>query len=391
MKTKSNLLICLLASVCLVSCTSLNKSATWDDSYKLQQSIKLTTNVDLIKADRPDQYYEIGRLYQKNGNYSHATIAYQKSLQLDPRYTKSIIGLATIYADQKQYIASISLFEQVTKQEPTAINYNNLGYAYYLNKQYVEANRVLTQAIMLEPSYLQAQKNLELITSNHSIIAYSDSKQAADVLLTAKTNITKPEDVVLNNQIELNILSKPIAKTQLVKALISNAVVISETQAIQTASGIYELNIKESAVITENLANTPKEILVALSGGVTFKHISAISKLFDVTENVISPFNLSDSNKFVEIVNGNGVKGLAKTVANKFNFGNKVQAKVADADRFNQMKTYIQYKKGYREDAVNLNHYLLNKPYLVQNDNLPSNLALRLVLGRDLLQRTNKS
>ena len=131
--------------------------------------------------------------------------------------------------------------------------------------------------------------------------------------------------------------------------------------------------------------------MVALSGGVTFKHIFAISKLFDVAENVISPFNISDSNKFVEIVNGNGVKGIARSVANKFNFGNKVQAKVADADRFNEMKTYIQYKKGYREDAVSLNHYLLNKPFLVRNDNLPSNLALRLVLGKDLLQRTSKS
>ena len=62
------------------------------------------------------------------------------------------------------------------------------------------------------------------------------------------------------------------------------------------------------------------------------------------------------------------------------------QLKVADAKRFNQMKNHIQYKTGHRVDAVNLNRNLLNKPYLIRNDNLPNDVALRLVLGRDLMQ-----
>ncbi|MBC7756708.1 MAG: LytR C-terminal domain-containing protein [Bdellovibrio sp.] len=396
MKTKSSLLMCLLTSSCLVGCTSLNKSAALNNSYQAEQNIKATTNADLIKADRPDQYYEIGRLYQKNGNYSHATIAYQKSLQLDPGYTKSITGLATVYADQKLYIISIPLFEQVTKIEPTAVNYNNLGYAYYLNKQYAEANGVLTRAITLEPSYLQAQKNLELVTSNQSIIAHSDSMQAVDASLKVKPINTVSEDVTLNNQIESIKLSKPTSQPQVVKegSMSSMLQANSETKVTQTASGIYELNAEHPVVITEsiiNTVNTPKEMLVALSGGITFKQISAITKLFDLADNVIAPFNVRGSNKFVEIINGNGVKGMARSVASKFNVANMVQTKVADAERFNEMKTHIQYKTAYREDAVNLNHYLLNKPYLVRNDNLPSNVALRLVLGRDLLQRTSKS
>ena len=96
-------------------------------------------------------------------------------------------------------------------------------------------------------------------------------------------------------------------------------------------------------------------------------------------------------NKFVEIINGNGIKGIAKAVASKFKESGNMQLKVADAKRFNQMKTHIQYKTGYRDDAMNLNRNLLNKPYLIRNDNLPNNVALRLVLGRDLIQAVSVS
>ena len=40
---------------------------------------------------------------------------------------------------------------------------------------------------------------------------------------------------------------------------------------------------------------------------------------------------------------------------------------------------------------MNLNRNLLNKPYLIRNDNLPNNVALRLVLGRDLIQAVSVS
>jgi hypothetical protein len=130
-------------------------------------------------------------------------------------------------------------------------------------------------------------------------------------------------------------------------------------------------------------------MFVAISGGISFKHAPIINKLFDLASNSLVTFNVSGDNKFVEIINGNGVKGIAKAVASKFKESGNVELKVADAKRFNQMKTHIQYKSGYRDDAVRLNHYLLNKPYLVRNDNLPNDISLRLVLGRDLIPSLN--
>ena len=395
MKTKSSLFMCLLISGGLVSCTFLNKNTAFNNSFQAKPEIKPSTNADLIKADRPDQYYEIGRLYQKNSNFSQAAIAYQKSLQLDPSFRKSITGLATLYADQKIHVVSISLFEQAVKLMPDVVNYNNLGYAYFLNKEYAKANSALMHAIELKPDYIQAKKNLDLLNDSQSTTAHKDTSEQSIVSSLLKPVDSHSKKLTLNSLIESEKLTTLADKSQVLKQDSRNEEIKSDSELtiIQTANGLYELNVKNPVVITESINNLTKtgassiskEIMVEISGGISIKHMPAISKLFGETDNVLATFSVSDSNKLVEIINGNGIKGMARTVANKFEVTNNVQTKVANARRFNQMKTHIQYKSGYRDDAVNLNHHLFNKPYLIRNDKLPDNVSLRLVLGKDLL------
>ena len=401
MKTTSKLLGYLLATSCLVSCSSMNKNVS-ENAQSAPNSATIVAGIeaDLIQAQSPEQYYEIGRAYQKKAKYYQAVIAYQKSLRLDPTYTKSITGLATVFADQKLYIVSIPLFEQVTKLEPNAVNFNNLGYAYYLNQQYPEANRVLTQAITLDPGYAQAQKNLALVTSNQPVAELPQDQTNA----STQTNV-EPEELVVNKAIEPSNAVSPSIEPQAANIVVQE--IKTQTKMVQIASSVYELSLdpqlksvaKTEPVITANVKTTPsniandkpKNIFAAISGGISFKHAPVMNKLFDLASNSIVSFNVSDNDKFVEIINGNGIKGIAKAVASKFKESGSLQLKVADAKSFNQMRTHIQYKSGHREDAVNLNRNLLNKPYLIRNDNLPNDVALRLVLGRDLIQGASVS
>lgn len=405
MKTTSKLLGYLLATSCLVGCSSKNKNVSEQSpSAPNNATIVAGSEADLIQAQSPEQYYEIGRAYQKKAKYYQAVIAYQKSLRLDPAYTKSITGLATVFADQKLYIVSIPLFEQVTKLEPNAINFNNLGYAYYLNQQYPEANRVLTQAITLDPGYVQAQKNLALVANNQRTAELTQDK--AEISNQPKVESSAP---VVSNVVDSNIAVVPNVATESIDTPIINTIVaepMPQAKMVQTASSVYELSLdpqlnsiaETEPAITANVQTSqtkaadenPNNLLAAISGGISFKHAPAINKLFDLASNSLTSFNMSD-NKFVEIINGNGIKGIAKAVASKFKESGNMQLKVADAKRFNQMKTHIQYKTGYRDDAMNLNRNLLNKPYLIRNDNLPNNVALRLVLGRDLIQAVSVS
>ena len=408
MKTTSKLLGYLLATSCLIGCSSMNKNVS-EQSQITPSNAKIVagSEADLIQAQSPEQYYEIGREYQKKAKYYQAVIAYQKSLRLDPAYTKSITGLATVFADQKLYIVSITLFEKVTKLEPNAINFNNLGYAYYLNQQFAEANRVLTQAITLDPGYVQAQKNLALVANNQPT-----AELAQDKVETSNLPKTEASAPVANNVVDSNTTVELNAVTQNVDTQIiaSNTIVIETkppAKMVQTASSVYELSLdpqlnsvtKTEPVITANqqksqtsaIVEKQNNLLAAISGGISFKHAPAINKLFDLASKSITNFNVSDSNKFVEIINGNGIKGIAKAVAGKFKESGNMQLKVADAKRFNQMKTHIQYKSGHHDDAMNLNRNLLNKPFLIRNDNLPNDVGLRLVLGRDLIPAENVS
>ena len=388
MDNKHKFILLLCAAFSLVSCTTADKKLVTDNK-QINALLKVIPNneTDLIKAQRPDQYYAIGRQYQKNGNYSNAVIAYQKSLQLDPSYTKSIAGLATVLADQKLYNISIALFEQVTKLEPNAVNYNNLGYAYFLSNQYAEASRVLAKAIMLEPNYLQAQKNLQLVAKNQ-LTVNSELTQQENNTVTNINQAVSLEDVNTEKVVETSKSNYPASEPQLVRQNLKINVV--ETQAefkmIQTASGIYELSIQRPTVKTAT-----KENIYELQAQKIPINSPALNKLFDLATSGISILVASDNTKFVEIINGNGIKGFARAVANKMQVNGNSQLKISDAKRFNQMTTHIQYRSGYRDDAVKLNQNLLNKPYLVRNDNLPNNVAIRLVLGRDLLQQSNKS
>lgn len=403
MKTTSKLLGYLLATSCLVSCSSMNKNVSDNtQSAPNNTTIVAGSEADLIQAQTPEQYYEIGRAYQKKAKYYQAVIAYQKSLRLDPAYTKSITGLATVFADQKLYIVSIPLFEQVTKLEPNAINFNNLGYAYYLNQQIAEASRVLTQAITLDPGYVQAQKNLALVANNQPTAELTQDKVETNNMPKAEASAPVANDVVDSNT---TVVPNAVTQNGDTQVIASNTIVVEtrpQAKMVQTASSVYELSLdpqlnsvaKAEPVITANVQTSqtsavvekPNNLLAAISGGISFKHAPAINKLFDLASNSIANFNVSGSNKFVEIINGNGVKGIAKAVASQFKEAGNMQLRVADAKRFNQMKTHIQYKSGHRDDALNLNRNLLNKPYLIRNDNLPNDVALRLVLGRDLIQ-----
>ena len=393
MKANSTLLTYLIATSALVGCAT-NKTSSLDFPKKTDQASQVvaTKASDLIKANSAEGYRQIANKYNENGNADMAIIAYQKSLILDQSYTKSLAGLAAIYANQGLYFLAIPLLEKAVLIEPNAVNYNNVGYVYYLVKQYQEAGRVLNQAILLDSNYAQARNNLALVNESLSgsktLFLDTENSAAKKVWIASKQPIDKTPQTQTSS-VEVNKDTSDSLSNQ--------------TQLTQTASNIYQLNSKNSpAVIVRNSisnlgqsstadnAELPRNekintLQVVASGGVNFKHSVMISKLFDVADITLKEFKLSDSGKYLEVINGNGARGVAGAVASVLKGNGIENTKIADAKKFNYFRTRIEYRTGYRDDAVNLNHTLLNKPFLIRNDSLSTSTAIRLVLGRDLL------
>lgn len=374
--------LCLLISASLMMGCSANKATTLKDS---KIDIQAGSSHQLVNAKTVDDYLYMAKVYEDKKNHEMAIVAYQKALLIEPNNTKVITGLATGYAAQNLLTVAVPLFEKVVALEANAKHYSNLGYAYYLNQQYEEAKRVLNQAVLMDPDYQQAKHNLALVDVNFS------AEKEAQVL--AEKN--KVVDYVTVNTVETN---QP-----------SSIVVLNDDSGYiqQSSSGIYELYfpkhvevspiavkssvINETNVTSSNNIDNSQQIDAAISGGITFKHVPVVSKLFDLATTGVLSLQLSSNSKYTEVINGNGLKGIAKTVSEKLKERGIENIRVGDAKRFNLAKTHIQYRTGYRDDAVNLNHHLLNRPYLLRNDNLPTDVNIRLVLGRDLIENINQA
>lgn len=374
--------LCLLISASFMIGCSANKATT------LQQQkidIHAGSTHQLVSAKTLEDYLFMANVYEDKKNHEMAIVAYQKALLIEPNNTKSLTGLASAYAAQNLLTVAIPLFEKVVALDGNAKHYSNLGYAYYLNQQYEESKRVLNQAVLMDPSYQQAKHNLALVDANYV------SEKQVQVLEQENKNV---EYVTVNTQQN--------EQTNTLVVLNNSSDIIQ-----QSSSGIYELNFPKhvedkpnnvkadlDTPIKETIKNdtdNSQQIIAAISGGITFKHVPVVSKLFDLASNGSVSFQLSSNDKFVEVINGNGLKGIAKSVSEKLKERGLENIRIADAKRFNLAKTHIQYRTGYRDDAVNLNHNLLNRPFLLRNDNLPADVNVRLVLGKDLISNINQA
>ena len=88
----------------------------------------------------------------------------------------------------------------------------------------------------------------------------------------------------------------------------------------------------------------------------------------------------------IEIVNGNGVKGFARKVGETLTqLGLNQPQQLADKKRYNQYRTVLEYRVGYREEAIQLAKTLNTSPVLKRFNSAANNADLRLVLGRDAI------
>ncbi len=87
------------------------------------------------------------------------------------------------------------------------------------------------------------------------------------------------------------------------------------------------------------------------------------------------------------VSNGNGIERMAAKFGALLSSIGFPKASLTNQKPFNQTHTVIQYEKGYLAEATRLSQLLKDikrKTILSENNGLPSNANVRLVLGKDL-------
>lgn len=293
-----------------------------------------------ISSASPASMYQLGRYYQGQNRYELAIDAYQKALAADANYVEARNGLGVVYSRQGKYPEAIEAFTTALQQAPDAAHiYSNLGYTYYLQGSYNDSITMLQKAVELSPSNQRALNNLGLAYAKMGRAV--DSEQAFAKAGSVSTVVSVAGE-------------SPAQAPAIQQRLAIIPVEDNRMTLVQLAPSVYELRDQRRAepVQMRTVVDVP------------------------VPEKIR-----------VEVSNGNGVPGMAKKVGRFLRSLGYPAARLTNQNTFRVLTTQIQYREGYEAAAKRLQDSLSMKPELVQAKDLRLDIKLRLVLGKDAVDR----
>ncbi|SEO20729.1 Tetratricopeptide repeat-containing protein [Duganella sp. CF517] len=282
-------------------------------------------------GDAADALYRLGRYHQQRGEAAAADDAFARAIALRPDRLDARNARAVLLAGEGRQAEAVELLRQLAAQFPhDAQPLNNLGYLYYLQGRTGPARAAIEQALRIDPQHAQARANLARMTPAPGAAATTPAATVA----AAPTQSTTPAA--------------------------DDGVARARWQVVALAPNEFSLQ----AVAAAPAAASPAPAAAAS--------------------------NADDGNRHgdggIQIVNGNGVRGLGERTRRLLASGALPAA--ADADVVNQRghhqrDTIIEYLPGQRERAVLVRAALKGRAKLLPARALPAGLALRVVLGRD--------
>ena len=123
---------------------------------------------ELLTAERlnPDDPYlqdDLGLAYMGKDSPQLAVVHFKKALELKPDYSPARNNLGSAYVALKEWDKAIDCFKKVKKDLLYATPFyplRNLGYVYYMKKDYVAAEDYYEQALAAQPDFPRALHGL---------------------------------------------------------------------------------------------------------------------------------------------------------------------------------------------------------------------------------------
>lgn len=248
---------------------------------------------------------------------------------------KKIESQALMFTEIQDYDNAIREFTKLILLNPSATNFNNLGYAYLLRKDYPNSVDAFRKSITLDKNYSKARANLETALNNQ--------KQSTVNTTKSESNFTTEDTSNINATSFDNYFKKDQNSGKSVLQKISQ--------------NVFQL-------ITNIKSNKQEE------------------KTNDRSFEFHQP-SINSSIYKLEIVNANGKKGSARLFAERISILKSDDIVLTSRKPYEQ-KTTIRYRSTFYKEAIILMNELDNLPSLVLDDNLPEDISLRLILGRNI-------
>ncbi len=294
-----------------------------------------------------DAAYVAGRQHFERGDLSAAQAAYALALRHAPRHVNARNGLAVLHAQRGEHDAAIAHWLALTQETgmarpQQAYLFSNLGHAYSLDGRDAQALPVLEQACLLDPLNALAWQHLAQVLER-----LGQHERAA--LMRRQAASLREHDV----RRDLAVL-RGAAAPQLVPA----------PAPVPEAPAMARVEITQS------------------DGMARLQRVPAAVRSVPAAVPELPMPAASAPRPRLEIVNGNGVPGMAAALARSL-AGAPVQVvRLANDASFQVARTRVEYRPAQEQAARQLARQLGTQVQTLAAD-CPAS-ELRLVLGRDL-------
>ncbi len=340
MKTRTGLCIMLCGGM-LTGCSSLTDGslAFWKTPPKM--------------AMTADGEYQRGRQFHLAGQYPEAQKAYLSALAIDPQHAEAKNAMAALIGASGDVDRAIGMLVELGQRHPQSHVYANLGHAYQMRGQLFDARDAYQRAVDLDPGNENARRRLAALEQQLGARAVVDVPAVPAVPAQPDTEpVAAPSpaggiDLVSNG---IYAIRYPVASA-----------------AIPDRPAVNLLAAPQALVATAPVAAAP--VPVSLLAAPAESRGSAVPR---VATRIFT----------VELVNGNGVTGLARQLKTLLPRAEWAVVRTANHSDFLVRQTRIEYVQPHKPAARRLAEDLGGRPALRPNEEL-TGARLRVVLGHD--------
>ena len=293
-----------------------------------------------------DRAYVAGRGHFERGDLPAAQAAYEEALRHAPRHVNARNGLAVLHAQRGEHDAAITHWLALTQeagppQPRHAYLFSNLGHAYFLSGRDAQALPVLEQACLLDPLNALAWQHLAQVLER-----LGQHERAA--VMRRQAQSLQEHDL----RRDLAILRDAAPQLVTAPAPAQEAPAMARIEITQ-GEGMARLQRVPAAVHSMPVAAPERPLVMA-----------------------------GAPRPRLEILNGNGVPGLAAALARSLAGGPVQVVRLANEASFQVARTRVEYRPAQEQAARRLARQL-GTQVQTQATDCPG-CELRLILGRDL-------
>jgi tetratricopeptide (TPR) repeat protein len=313
----------------------------------------------------PDSEYLRGKLLHLQARYDEAQQAYLSALTMDKNHAAARNGLAALLGARGDLDRSITLLSSMAQSDTRLPQvYINLGHAWTQKGQLVQARAALERALELDPDNLAAKEKMAVLLSLEKptltqATQATQAVQATQATVTTDTNVS----VIPVNPVErlsdgLYVLRYSVPAPEPVP------------QTVQKPVGVV-LN-SAATKVTERAVEPAVEPAVEVAARSTESSASKDSE----TQRTVSTLA-------IEVANGNGVQGLARSFRGLLDGQSWRVVRTINHQQFGVRFTRIEYASNMSRDAKNLADTLgIDAKYRLNNQQ--TGTQMRIILGHDL-------